>query len=286
MAVDAVAGGVSGSAVGGDAGLSEETLAVGDVLPVPPVADRRAITGGAAARARPADGDRAVSRPGAGDGPLRPRSVGDARVLCGGVPGGLAARRLFAEGSGLGVPAAERGAASGRRVPSVRGIDPEELPARRGAADRPCDAAVPAVLDTRRSGCDRGRVRERAQAGLPEDSGARERAEPSGGGRGGFGDGGAGDPGGAGAVRGGELPAALFREEQGGRVQAAGGVSGAVAGIVDDARSADDCGVLDGGGYRGPAQGGGDRRRGCAGAVAVAVGGEAEDARRAVLGGT
>src|ERR1035437_5203773 len=156
--VDRLAGALPGPGLGGDARFPPEALAPCDVLSVPAMADRPATGGGAAVGARPAPLDRALSRSGAGHGPLRQRPVGPPAVLCGGVPRVFAAFRFLSEGPGLGVSAAELGAASRRRVPAVRRIHPQELPARRGVAHRSRDAPLPAVLDSRRGGSHRGRL--------------------------------------------------------------------------------------------------------------------------------
>ena len=139
-----------------------------------------------------------------------------------GLPGGLAAGRFFAHRPGLVVSAARLRAASRRRLPSVRGIDPQVDAARRGAAHRSCDAAFPALLDSRRATTrahgayvrDRANDLVRILALESVRNQRRHRRRRSRHGR-------ARSARDAGAVRHSELPAAVFRARLTARIQAA-----------------------------------------------------------------
>ena len=82
LAVEGLAGGVSGSPVAGRGGIRRATSRRCSVLQVLAVAGGPATGGGAGSRHRARDENRAVSRSGAGHGPVRRGSVDEPAFLC------------------------------------------------------------------------------------------------------------------------------------------------------------------------------------------------------------
>ena len=224
-----------------------ETLAARHVLPVPAVADR------------PAAAPRRSSARATGICPSAcittwrwPPTV-SARDLWAHRPFFVAGCRVGSppddfspKGQDWAFPPPNSRAAPRGRLPPVRRIDPQELPARRRAAHRSRDAALPPLLDSRRratppkaptcASASQDFVRILALESVRnqvvvvgEDLGTVEPVDPRD----------------AGALRHPELPAVLFREERARRIPPHRRISGAGAGLVHHARSADAGRILD-----------------------------------------